>query len=104
MSRWIVLATPLQGVSTMNCDTKIAREVEGTEDDALDALLSVANTFTDKVKVRRREVFRVSDRSYFIRIRNRISTYAYMIQIAALVSDSDQPGAGVAEPADAVPE
>lgn len=104
MSRWIVLVSPLQGVSTMNCNTKIVREVDGTEEEAREALLTAANTYSDSImKLRRREVFRVSERSYFIRIQNRMNKYAYMVQLAELVSDSDRPDDAAVTPADAVP-
>ncbi|MFJ7065983.1 hypothetical protein [Streptomyces sp. NPDC101115] len=85
MSRWIVLGLPVstdEGVRTL-------AEFDGSPEEAEQALLQAANTFEhDLWKVRRREVFRCSDRSYFIRIHGRVNTRSFVIQLAELVHDS----------------
>ncbi|MFF6772005.1 hypothetical protein ACFY8W_00370 [Streptomyces sp. NPDC012637] len=81
MSRWIVLGLPVstdEGVRTL-------AEFDGSPEEAEQA----ANTFEcDLWKVRRREVFRCSDRSHFIRVHGRVNTRSFLIQLAELVHDS----------------
>ncbi|WP_405014929.1 hypothetical protein [Kitasatospora sp. NBC_01539] len=94
MSRWIVLAVPVQGVSDTNRDARMVAEFDGSAEDAAQALLHAAGTYAYGLRtVRRREVFKCSDGSYLIRIRGRLSTYAYVIRLAELVSDTDAPSA-----------
>lgn len=87
MSRWIVLGIPVsteEGVLTL-------AELEGSQEEAQQAMLQAANTYEhDLWKVRRREIYRCSDRSYFIRIHGRIHTYGFLIQLAELIHDSDK--------------
>ncbi|WP_336319960.1 hypothetical protein [Streptomyces lavendofoliae] len=39
--------------------------------------------------MRRREIFKCSSRSYFIRLQGRLTTYGFLIQLAELVHDSN---------------
>ncbi|WP_327169486.1 hypothetical protein [Streptomyces subrutilus] len=94
MSRWIVLATPLSGMSDTARDTKVLRELTGTAEEAAHTLLEQAHTFDGRVwKVSRREVFRHTDRSVYLRLTGRFSTFGYLLQLAELVSDSAAPSA-----------
>lgn len=94
MPRWIVLAVPVQGVSDVNRDARTVAEFDGSAEEAAEALLNAATTYAHGFRtVRRREVFKSSDRSYVVRIRGRLSTYAYVIQLAELVSDTGAPSA-----------
>ncbi|MFG1663914.1 hypothetical protein [Streptomyces sp. Y7] len=42
----------------------------------------------DVTKVKRREVFRCSDRSYFVRVSGRLSEFEFFFQLAELVADT----------------
>ncbi|MGI5478686.1 hypothetical protein [Streptomyces lavendofoliae] len=90
MSRWIVLAVPVGGVAEADRDVRTIAELEGSPEEAVAALVQAANTYEHTLwKVRRREVFQCSDRSYFLRLRGRLATYGFFIQLAELVHDSD---------------
>jgi hypothetical protein len=89
MSRWIVLAIPVDGVAEADRDAQTVAEWEGGPDEAAAALAQVASTFQGRLrKVRRREVFQCSERSYFVRLQGRLATYGFLIQLAELVHDS----------------
>ncbi|MFB7781949.1 hypothetical protein ACFC1D_04420 [Streptomyces vinaceus] len=91
MSRWIVLAIPVDGVSEAKRDAQIVTELDGSTEEAETALLDAARTYEHSVgKARRREVFRCSGRSYFIRIHGRMATYGLMLQLAELIDDTAQ--------------
>ncbi|MCX4598816.1 hypothetical protein OG819_58125 [Streptomyces sp. NBC_01549] len=50
------------------------------------------NTYDrDVTKVKRREVFRCSDRSYFVRVNGRLYEFEYFFQLAELVADTKSP-------------
>lgn len=90
MPRWIVLAVPVSGVAESDRGGRIVTEFEGSTEEAEAALLQAAHTYEHSLwKVRRREVFTCSSRSYFIRLQNRLATYGFLIQLAELVHDSD---------------
>ncbi|MER5205496.1 hypothetical protein [Streptomyces sp. NPDC002825] len=89
MARWIVLAIPVDGVSEMDRDARTLAEFDGSAEEAESALLKEASTYEHKLwKVRRREIFKCSDRSYFLRIHGRLATYGLLLQLAELVHDS----------------
>ncbi|MEV6581224.1 hypothetical protein AB0M92_23995 [Streptomyces sp. NPDC051582] len=92
MSRWIVLAIPVDGVSEVKRDAQIVTELDGSTEEAETALLAAARAYEHNVgKVRRREIYQCSNRSYFIRIHGRMATYGLMLQLAELIDDSAQP-------------
>ncbi|MFE6131305.1 hypothetical protein ACFQ6Q_24060 [Streptomyces sp. NPDC056437] len=81
---------PASGVSDSGRDGRIVTEFEGSEEEAEAALLRAAHTYEHGLwKVRRREIFKCSSRSYFIRLQSRLATYGFLIQLAELVHDSD---------------
>ncbi|MER5884931.1 hypothetical protein ABT160_13975 [Streptomyces sp. NPDC001941] len=89
MARWMVLAVPLSGLADSNRDAQVVAEFDGTEEEAGAMLWEAANTYEHRLwKVRRREVFRVTDRSYFIRIHGRMAAYGILIQLAEKIYDS----------------
>lgn len=91
MSRWIVLAIPVDGVSEVDRDARTLTEFDGSTEEAETALLEAASTYEHKLwKVRRREIFQCSSRSYFIRIHGRMVTYGLMLQLAELIDDTAQ--------------
>ncbi|MEU9804183.1 hypothetical protein [Streptomyces sp. NPDC051000] len=91
MSRWIVLAIPVDGVNEMDRDARTLSEFDGSTEEAETALMKAAGTYEHKLwKVRRREIFKCSSRSYFIRIHGRMATYGLMLQLAELVHDTAQ--------------
>lgn len=95
MSRWIVLAIPVDGVSETDRDARTLAEFEGNAEEAESALRRTAGTYEHKLwKVRRREIFQCSSRSYFIRIHGRMTTYGLLIQLAELVHDTEPPTIG----------
>ncbi|MGW1468999.1 hypothetical protein ACWCPT_32215 [Streptomyces sp. NPDC002308] len=90
MPQWIVLAVPVSGVSDAGRDGRTVAEFEGSAEEAEAALLHAAHTYEHGLwKVRRREIFKCSSRSYFIRLHNRLAAYGFLIQLAELVHDSD---------------
>ncbi|MDX2547102.1 hypothetical protein ACOT81_16225 [Streptomyces sp. WI04-05B] len=90
MPRWIVLAIPVAGVAEANSEARTVAEFEGSPEEAETALLEAANTYRHGGgKVRRREIFKVSSRSYFIRLQGRMATHGLLIQLAELIHDSD---------------
>ncbi|MET8217783.1 hypothetical protein [Streptomyces hirsutus] len=81
---------PVSGVSDSGRDGRAVTEFEGSTEEAEAALLQASHTYEhDLWKVRRREIFKCSSRSYFIRLQNRLATYCFLIQLAELVHDSD---------------
>ncbi|MFF7363762.1 hypothetical protein [Streptomyces sp. NPDC008125] len=81
---------PVSGVSDAGHDGRTIAEFEGSVEEAETALLHAAHTHEHGLwKVRRREIFKCSSRSYFIRLRNRLAAYGFLIQLAELIHDSD---------------
>ncbi|MFJ4428467.1 hypothetical protein [Streptomyces bobili] len=67
-------------------------EFEGSAEEALTEFAKRVNTYDrDVTKVKRREVFRCSDRSYFVRVNGRLSVFEYFFQLAELVADTKSP-------------
>ncbi|MFE6041086.1 hypothetical protein [Streptomyces sp. NPDC056452] len=89
MSRWIVLAIPVGGIAEANTEARTVTELEGSSEEAKTALLQAAHTYThNRWKVRRREIYQCSDRSYLLRLQGRTGTYNYLVQLAELVHDT----------------
>ncbi|MGW8884573.1 hypothetical protein [Streptomyces sp. NPDC055749] len=87
-----MLAVPVEGVADSDRDARTIAELEGSPDEAAAALMRAVHTYEhSRWKARRREIFKCSDRSYFLRLRGRMSTYGFFIQLAELVHDSDAP-------------
>ncbi|MFD7495985.1 hypothetical protein ACFV8T_26945 [Streptomyces sp. NPDC059832] len=81
---------PVDGVAEIGRDARTVAEFEGSTEEAETALVQAATTYEHSHwKVRRREIFKYSSRSYFIRIQGRLATYGFLIQLAELVHDSD---------------
>ncbi|NBM19212.1 hypothetical protein [Streptomyces sp. GC420] len=90
MSRWVVLAIPVDGAADAARDVRTVVELEGGPEEAEAALVQAVDTYAHSIwKVRRREIFKCSDRSYFLRLRGRMATYGFLVQLAELVHDSD---------------
>ncbi|MFJ1812333.1 MULTISPECIES: hypothetical protein [unclassified Streptomyces] len=89
--QWVVLKA--EGEAEVFRDT-VHRELEGTEAEALAAMLRMVDTFAEAVSERgrrrqRRQVFRVSERRYFVRVHNRISRNEEAhFTLAELIADS----------------
>ncbi|WP_284436813.1 hypothetical protein [Streptomyces sp. TUS-ST3] len=71
----------------------VYRELEGTEAEALAGMLRIIDTFEEAATAagrrrQRRQVFRVSERSYFVRVENRMSTQEAHFMLAELVADT----------------
>ncbi|MET7290287.1 hypothetical protein [Streptomyces sp. NPDC005573] len=89
MNRWIVLALPVGGVSEGDDDARTLVEIQGTAEEAQAALTHAVNTLDGRVRrARRREIFRCSDRSYFVRLHFRTVTQEFLVQLGELVHDS----------------
>ncbi|MFJ5834964.1 hypothetical protein [Streptomyces sp. NPDC093089] len=90
MSRWIVLAIPVDGISEgRSRNARTVAEFDGSAEEAEAALLQAASTFEyDLWKVRRREIFTCSSRSYFVRIEGRMNAYGFLLQLGERVQDS----------------
>ncbi|MGW5849930.1 hypothetical protein ACWFQ8_18590 [Streptomyces sp. NPDC055254] len=53
------------------------------------AFRKMLDTYEGEVwKVRRREIFKCSERSYIVRVHGRFSRFEYLFQLAELVSDT----------------
>ncbi|KPI06613.1 hypothetical protein OV450_3725 [Actinobacteria bacterium OV450] len=92
MSRWTVLAIPVDGVSEMDRNARTLATFDGSADEAESALLELASTYEHKLwKVNRREIFKCSSWSYFLRIHGRMATYGLLLQLAELVHDTAEP-------------
>lgn len=85
----MVLAIPVEGVAEADRDARTVAEFQGSTEEAEAALLQTASAYEHSFrKVRRRQVFRCSNRSYFVRIQGRLTTYGFLVQLAELVHDS----------------
>ncbi|MGY1499471.1 hypothetical protein ACW4TU_23285 [Streptomyces sp. QTS52] len=99
MPRWTVLVIPVGGVAEADGDARTVAELEGSSEEAETALLEAAKTYGhSRRKVRRREIFKPSSRSYFIRIQGRTATHSLLVQLAELVHDSDSDAESADEP------
>jgi hypothetical protein len=75
----------------------VYRELEGTEAEALAGMLRIIDTFEEAVTDRgrrrqRRQVFRVSERSYFVRVEKGWSTHEAHFILAELIADTHDDG------------
>ncbi|GHE56678.1 hypothetical protein GCM10017778_46190 [Streptomyces vinaceus] len=92
MPRWTVLAIPVDGVSEMDRNARTLAQFDGSAEEAESILLETASTYEHKLwKVNRREIFKCSSRSYFLRIHGRMATYGLLLQLAELIHDTAQP-------------
>ncbi|MFI8327159.1 hypothetical protein [Streptomyces sp. NPDC085529] len=92
MSRWIVLVSPVGGVAAEGSSVRTLAEFEGSAEEALAEFAKRVNTYDrDVTKVKRREVFRCSDRAYFVRVNGRLHEFEYFFQLAELVADTKSP-------------
>ncbi|MGW5169856.1 hypothetical protein ACWEQU_13370 [Streptomyces nodosus] len=81
---------PVEGVGELDRAARTVAEFEGSVEEAEAALRYAVNTYEDSLwKVRRREIFACSSRSYFLRIQGRLAKYGFLFQLAELVHDSD---------------
>jgi hypothetical protein len=90
MPRWAVLQAEGQAEGFRYT---VHRELEGTEAEALAAMLHIVNTFEEAFtsagrRRQRRRVFRVSERSYFVRVENRMSNKEAHFTLAELIADT----------------
>ncbi|WP_326695505.1 hypothetical protein [Streptomyces sp. NBC_01766] len=90
MPRWVVLRA--EGEAEAFRYT-VHDELEGTEVEALAAMLSIIDTFAEALtesgrRRQRRQVFRVSERRYFIRVHNRMSVEEAHFTLAELAADT----------------
>jgi hypothetical protein len=90
MSQWVVLRAEGQAEAFRYT---VHRELEGTETEALAAMRDAADIFgqahTESGRRRqRRQIFQVSERSYFVRVHNRASVEEAHFTLAKLVADT----------------
>ncbi|MGW4274110.1 hypothetical protein [Streptomyces sp. SID10815] len=90
MPRWIVLRAEGQAEAFRY---GVHRELEGTEAEALAAMLRIVDTFAEALseagrRRQRRQVFRVSERGYFVRVDNRMSVEEAHFTLAELIADT----------------
>ncbi|MFG3551011.1 hypothetical protein [Streptomyces sp. NPDC047725] len=84
-----MLVTPVGGVAAEASSVRALTEFEGSAEEAMTEFSKRVNTYDqDVTKVKRREVFRCSDRSYFVRVNGRLSQFEYFFQLAELVADT----------------
>jgi hypothetical protein len=92
MARWIVLVTATAGYPAEASGVRPLAEFEGSAEKAMTDFAEIVNTYDRDVrKVTRREVFRNSDRSYFVRVKGRVREFEYLFQLAELVADTESP-------------
>ncbi|MEU9157994.1 hypothetical protein AB0D59_47590 [Streptomyces sp. NPDC048417] len=92
MSRWIILASPVDGYPAETYRVAIIEELEGSDVEAREILSSRINTYDGRIsKVKRREVYKISEHSYILRIHGRMSSDAYLFQMAELIADASAP-------------
>ncbi|MFF3848625.1 hypothetical protein [Streptomyces sp. NPDC002328] len=90
MPRWAVLRA--EGEAEAFRYT-VRRELEGTEAEALAAMPHLVDTFAEAAtsggrRRQRRQVFRVSERSCFVRVQNPMSTEEAHFTLAELIADT----------------
>ncbi|WP_393096730.1 hypothetical protein [Streptomyces sp. LN325] len=87
---WAILRAT--GEAEVFSDT-IYRELEGSEAEALAAMLDIVDTFgqaaSEKKRLRqRRQVFRVSERKYLVRVHNWYKDEEALFTLAELIADN----------------
>ncbi|MFE6337219.1 hypothetical protein ACFVOK_29000 [Streptomyces sp. NPDC057798] len=90
VSRWVVLR--VKGEAEAYRYT-VYRELEGTEAEALAAMLRIVDSYAEAVtesgrRRQRRQVFRVSERSYVVRVENWMSDEQAHFTLAELIADT----------------
>jgi hypothetical protein len=90
MPRWVVLRA--EGEAEAFRYT-VHRELEGTEAEAHAAMMHMIDTFAEAFtqsgrRRQRRQVFRVSERRYFVRVQNLMSTEETHFALAELIADT----------------
>lgn len=94
MPRWaIVKATGEAEAFRYN----IHKELEGTEEQALAVMLGLIDTYAQALTKagrhrQKRRVFRVSERSYVVRVEDRLSNYEAHFTLAELIADTNDDG------------
>ncbi|WP_314222929.1 hypothetical protein [Streptomyces zaehneri] len=94
MPGWAVMRA--LGLSELSNYT-VSRELEGTEAEALAEMLRIIDTFGEAVTARgrrrqRRRVYRVSERSYFVRVEKGMSSNEAHYILAELIADTHNDG------------
>ncbi|MGW7042151.1 hypothetical protein ACWGDT_05415 [Streptomyces avermitilis] len=90
MPRWAIVQANGQAEASRYT---VRRELEGSEAEALAALLHIVDTFEKAVTAagirrQKRRVFRVAERSYFVRVENRMSVEEAHFTLAELIADT----------------
>lgn len=90
MPRWIVLEGEGHGEPFTY---SVHRELEGTEAEALASLRHIIDTYDEPLTAggrrrQRRQVYRVSDRRYFVRIENLMLQREAHFALAELIADT----------------
>ncbi|MFD9518107.1 hypothetical protein [Streptomyces sp. NPDC059979] len=89
MPRWIVLVSPVGGAPAESYRVAVLEELTGSPEEVMAAFLRNLDTYEGAVwKVKRREIFKCSERSYVVRVHGRFSRSEYLFQLAELVSDT----------------
>ncbi|MFI0965734.1 hypothetical protein ACH4S8_30710 [Streptomyces sp. NPDC021080] len=97
MPRWAVVEAHGQAESSWY---RIHSELEGTEAEALSAMLRIVDSFKKAYSVKgiqrqKRQVFRVSERSYYVRVEDRWSSaeeaHFTLAELIADIHDDDLP-------------
>lgn len=93
MTKWIILASVLDAESS---SIRTIASLDCSEEEAFSELSNILNSYDRGVmKVIRREIFKITDRSFLLRISGRLSQSQYIIQLGELVADTK--GSGVPE-------
>ncbi|QLJ02779.1 hypothetical protein HZZ00_18310 [Streptomyces sp. NEAU-sy36] len=90
MARWVVMRA--EGEAEAFRYT-VHRELEGAEAEVLARMLHIVDTFAEALtesgrRRQRRQVFRLSERSYFVRVQNRTSVEEAHFTLAELIADT----------------
>lgn len=91
MSRWVVLRT--DGMSEGFRYNAPYRDLEGTEAEALGAMLRIVDTYAQPRsesgrRRQRRKVIRVTDRSYILEVHHRMSAEHAQFTLAEVIADT----------------
>ncbi|MEV6536219.1 hypothetical protein AB0M86_42750 [Streptomyces sp. NPDC051639] len=91
MPRWVILRS--NGESEAFRYNAPYRELEGTEAEALSAMLRIVDTYAQARsesgrRRQRRQVTRVTDRSYILEVHNRMSSEHAQFTLAEVIADT----------------
>ncbi|MFJ3232203.1 hypothetical protein [Streptomyces sp. NPDC086787] len=94
MTRWAVMRASGEAEAFRYT---VHRELDGTRAEALAALLHAVDTFAEATteagrRRQRREVFRVSEHRYFVRVTNRFTSEEAHFSLAELLADTHDDG------------